>query len=271
MSIRAVTLDRVIEALEDLDDYDRDFVLAGIAARFPMGSRGSVGGQGRGVKGRGGRGGRTSSKQGAAPRAASAYDGYSGLGDKVPPIPLKSTPPAGGGYGRSDGKNLPKKEGPPETDTSNQLVDDDPDLRKEVEVKVESMGFLTLVVRDPAADPPTMVRKAVQERLNKKRQELQSVFRKLVNSPSDGWLGFCTLNSLQKFRLALSDSKETEGVRLRTDPMPATAVDHHDFLKGIARERAAASQVTNQGFYTNDDKHYVDPKGVNMAAIVDEA
>jgi hypothetical protein len=271
MSTRAVTLDRIIGALEGLDGNDLDFVLSGVAARFPKGDRAYAGGRGQGVKGRGGRGGRTPSKRGASSKDANAmYGDDDSWSDKVLPETSDSKLPAGGGYGRGGGLGLPTKEGPTGRANNQPDVDKDPpDLQKEVGVKIESMGFLTKVVRDTAANSPTMTRDAVQKRLNKKRQELQSAFLKLVKSPSDGWLGFCTLNSLQKFRLALSDSKETEGVRLRTDPMPATAVDHHDFLKGISNERIAKSMVSNQGFYTNDDKHYVDPKGVEVAAIGD--
>jgi hypothetical protein len=274
MSIRAVTLDRIIGALEGLDGNDLDFVLSGVAARFPKGNRAHVERKGQGVSGRGGRGGRNPPKQGAAWKTASAKVGFEeSWGDKVPPASSKSTSSTGGGYGRGGGLGLPKKEGPTGTDSSNQLDADSDllDLQMEVRIKIESMGFLAKVARDPAANSPEMARDAVQKRLIKKRKELHAGFLALDNSPSDGWLGFCTLNSLQKFRLALSDSIETENIRLGTDPMPATAPDHFDFLKEIASERAASCMVSNQGFYTNDDKHYADPKRVSGAAIGDGA
>jgi hypothetical protein len=257
-----------------LNVCDFDFVLAGVVARFPHGNPVTIGGQSRGAV-IDGCVSQTFPANGAtvvAPLKESRVDKE----DLVPPdkvdlvLPFQRlTTHVNGRFDKTDcrhpngGADLPVYQ--------NVLNESQIGPFKGAYETLSLMWFLTSVVRDPSADVPSMARKAVQKRLNKKRKELQLEFFKLSLSPSNGWLGLCTLNSVQKFRLILSDSIETEGVLLETNPMPADVTVHFDFLKEIAVERVSKAMVSNQGFYTNDDKQYLNPKGIQVGPILDEA
>jgi hypothetical protein len=254
MSNRALALDHVIGTLEGLNVSDFEFVLAGVAARFPHGNPVTIGGRARSAYDGGGR--QTFFAEGAT-FAAPVWE------NRVTTHVNGRSNERGRRHPAGDEDDLSRSDG------IASIVQED--FRVEVRMIIASMGFLAAVARDPAADVPSMARKAVQKRLNKKRKDLQTEFLKLSIGPSDGWLGFCTLNSVQKFRLALSDSLETEGVILATNPMPANVAVYFDFLEEIAGERASKAMVSNQGFYTNDDGQYVSPEGAHVGPIMDEA
>lgn len=116
------------------------------------------------------------------------------------------------------------------------------------------------VSRDPSADAPKSDRKSVQKRLNGKRAELQHTLEK-YESADDDYYGFECLNKVQAFLLAAIDASTTDGVRLRTDPLPADFATMVDGLKTIALERVDSKEVTDYGFFSNSDHHYAPPEG----------
>jgi hypothetical protein len=91
--------------------------------------------------------------------------------------------------------------------------------------------FLPRVDRPIGSHKPSLLRAAVQKRLNRKRHDLGASLKEFLNHSDDGDLNFkyalIVLNHLQSFRLALKDavpfrdeSKPSELVRLQTDPFP---------------------------------------------------
>jgi len=235
MSIRATTSDQIISSLEGLNASDLDFVLAVISARFPRGGRDhkSSGGRGRGGRGRGGRAGRGGNPSTVAPAAAPVPDG--GGGAAAPAIAaVAAAPPA---------------------------VAAPPDHLTAVMMALQPITIhLPEVSRDLAADPPCMSRKSVQQRLNKKRAELQKELKLLFESSVDEYWCFESLNGIQRFRLASIDAQATVDVRLRTNPLPANFSDLIGPLRAMCEERSTSKQVSLFGFFTNDDNRFHPPR-----------
>jgi hypothetical protein len=101
----------------------------------------------------------------------------------------------------------------------------------------------------------------VQKRLNSKRAELQKTLEVFSESDNDEYYGFEGLNKIQAFLLVAADASKTDGVRLRTDPLPAEFSTMVDALNDIAQERKYCDEVTEQGFFSNSDHKYAPPVG----------
>jgi hypothetical protein len=208
----------VVSILETIDGSDLDFVLCVIEARFPRGGNRAKN--------------PLKAKRGARPVTV-----------KSPPT---VAPAKAGSVGRVGGG----------CDAPVTVVRDSSDVLKDALLK---LGPIVAVVpdvsRDPSADTPDMSRKSVQKRLNKKRAELYKELCTFLDERTD-LLAFEALNGIQRFRLAASDAFATEGVRLRTDPIPEDFVLGVDQLRSVAQERISSGMVSVFGFFTNEDHHY---------------
>jgi hypothetical protein len=237
MSDRVIAADSIVKILKDLDPADVDFVLAVVNASFPKGKPASQsGGSRQSTPGRG-------KKKASQPS---------------PPTPPKSA--TTGGYGRGGGAGVPQAgEGP--TPPAAAALAAEVDLTSEVLRKLSPItGNINEVSRDPSADKPKMTRKPVQQRLNKKRAELQRALSKLMASSVDGYWAFESLNAIQRFRLAAKDALATPGVRLRTDPIPPEFSELVQPILLVAHDREQEGEMSNHGFYSNNDNKYKVPE-----------
>jgi hypothetical protein len=100
----------------------------------------------------------------------------------------------------------------------------------------------------------------VQKRLNSKRAELSNAFKK-YSAADDDYYGFQCLNKVQAFLLVAFDANSTDGVRLRTNPLPSDFPSSCANLLVIAEERMSAGEVTDYGFFSNSDQKYNPPMG----------
>jgi hypothetical protein len=242
MSSRFLVADSVIKSLEALDNADLDFVLNMIECTFPKKGKGT---QPSGGRGRGGTAGRQGRGRGRAP-----------LRGGPPTTAGRAAQPnnAGGGYagGAPYGAVPQPAVVPPPAN--------DPNILEDVLVSLELLTCdLREVTREAGADPPSMDRKSVQKRLNKKRSELQKKLILLNESSLDGYWCFESLNAIQRFRLSSSDALATDGVRLRTNPLPSNFHELIVPIGAIANERGLSGEVSNYGFYTNEDRRYRAP------------
>lgn len=227
----------ILDQIRDLDSDDVDFVLTVLEASFPKGKSSSSG-----------RKTQNSPKEDSRSSNSGVAQGRQGRGGRG-----RGALTAGRGGGRA--QSAPDE--PPEAE----------DLLPGVLQKLDPLTRnLPEVSRDPSADTPKLDRKSVQKRLNSKRAELQKMLQ-VFSEADDDYYGFEALNKIQAFLLVARDASKTDGVRLRTSPLPVDFEVRIDALNDIALERKEHNEVTDYGFFSNSDHKYTPPEG----GVTDEA
>lgn len=267
MASRVKIVSDILLLLEQLTGDDVDYVLRAVNGAYPrvgaadanvapVGPKGSTVAAPAKAKPKGkAKVGGTKTVAGAnapavvTPRANASSGGY---GSKAPlrgADPTPQPPTVGGGQGGQTG--------PKTTVPGN---DRDQGVLKDVLLKIGILApFLPTVSREAGADPPSMDRGSVQKRLNRKRVELQKGFEAILNQSDDDRSSVLNLlNQIQRFRLAALDAISTEGIHLRTDPIPEDYRTWSDVLKNACQERIDSGMVSDYGFFLNDD-HLYDP------------
>jgi hypothetical protein len=225
---------KLLEQIKELDPDDVDFVLTVLNASFPKEKSSTSGKKEKS----------SSKKEETKPSKAGVAQDRQGRGGGG-----RGSSHAGRGGGHATG-----------VDTATPAVEDLlPDVLRKLTPLTQVFPEIS---RDPSADVPKSDRKSVQKRLNGKRAELSKTFERFSGLDND-YYGFECLNKIQAFLLAAFDAGKTDGVRLRTDPLPADFPTYVKGLKAIAEERIASKEITDYGFFSNSDHKYDLPKEEN--------
>jgi hypothetical protein len=242
MSSKVQILSNVLALIEDIDESDREFVLVCLDAVYPR-MRGET------------------SMDRKPPKSAKKPSRKEGGYGTTPPGKGGGGPVAGRGGGsravssKSVGfpeKVLVLKQEP--------IQENILDCLEEVLIELDPViSNFPAITRDGAADSPKMDRKSVQTRINGKRSELQKALKGLSNSDFDHWWAFESCNKIQAFRMAAVDALSVDGVRLRTNPLPPDFALLQGSLLEIKNEREERGEVSDYGFFTNNDQNYHRP------------
>lgn len=229
-SSRAVAADRVVQILEGLDGHDLDFVLNFVNTQFPKGNRNLTSpgrGRGNGSGGGRGRGGRGNNSVASSKLSSATKQNGDGVGQDV----------------QEDSKSLTVTS---KTDVVEKCV------LKDVLYDLGDIKFaLPKVSRADSSNEPSMSRKSVQTRLNKKRSGLQKELLKFSNNPVEGGQ-VELLNGIQMFLLAAADASATADVRLRTSPLPHSIRQLSRTLVQLI-EGWNPERISSTGFFLTED------------------